>query len=98
MIKMHGFGQVNHPRGKPQTLSSTLLLGACCTLLSTPAHAYLDPGSGGLLMQLLLGGVAGMVVVIKLYWHRLLVFLKIREPAAPEDQIDSTDDAAPDQP
>jgi hypothetical protein len=36
-----------------------------------PAHAYIDPGVGGMLLQLLLGGVAGALVVIKLYWHRL---------------------------
>ncbi len=45
----------------------------------SPAYAYLDPGSGSMLLQLLLGGVAGLVVVIKLYWHRLLVKFGIRK-------------------
>lgn len=35
------------------------------------AHAYIDPGTSGMILQLLLGGVAGGLVVIKLYWHRL---------------------------
>lgn len=35
------------------------------------AHAYLDPGAGGMLLQLLLGGAAGLLVVLKLYWHRI---------------------------
>ncbi len=35
-----------------------------------PALAYLDPGTGSMLLQLLLGGVAGALVVGKLYWHR----------------------------
>jgi len=35
------------------------------------AHAYIDPGTGGMLLQLLLGGIAGSLVIIKLYWHRL---------------------------
>jgi len=35
------------------------------------AHAYIDPGTGGMLLQLLLGGVAGALVIIKLYWYRL---------------------------
>jgi hypothetical protein len=34
------------------------------------AHAYIDPGIGGMLLQLLLGGIAGALVIIKLYWHR----------------------------
>jgi hypothetical protein len=32
--------------------------------------AYLDPGSGSMLVQLLLGGVAGAAVVVKLGWER----------------------------
>jgi len=39
--------------------------------LSHPAFAYLDPGTGSIILQLLLGGVAGGMVVAKLYWHRL---------------------------
>lgn len=36
----------------------------------TQAHAYLDPGSGSMLVQLLLGGVAGAAVIVKLGWQR----------------------------
>lgn len=42
-------------------------------------YAYLDPGSGSMLLQLLLGGVAGVVVVFKLYWERLKSFLNRRD-------------------
>jgi len=41
---------------------------------------YLDPGSGSLLVQLLVGGVAAAAVAAKMYWHRLLVMLRIRKP------------------
>ena len=34
--------------------------------------AYLDPGSGSMLVQLLLGGVAGAAVIVKLGWQRVL--------------------------
>jgi len=47
--------------------------------------AYLDPGSGSMILQLLVGGVAAMGVALKLYWQRMLSFLRIRrddeEPA-----------------
>ena len=43
----------------------TALLPTC------EAHAYLDPGSGSLLLQALLGGVAAAGVLVKLYWHRI---------------------------
>ena len=37
----------------------------------SPAHAYLDPGTGSLLLQGLLGGIAGAAVFIRMYWHKL---------------------------
>ena len=41
--------------------------------------AYLDPGTGSMLVQLLVGGVAAVGVVAKLYWDRLLRLLRIRK-------------------
>lgn len=40
------------------------------------AHAYLDPGTGSLLLQGLLGGIAGAAVFIKIYWHKILSWFK----------------------
>ena len=39
-----------------------------------PAFAYLDPGTGSMMLQLLLGGVAGALVVGNLYWQRIKAF------------------------
>lgn len=47
-------------------------LASGLTLMALPAYAYLDPASGSMVLQLLLGGLAGLAVVIKLYWHKLL--------------------------
>ncbi|MET7470836.1 hypothetical protein ACFYON_22810 [Micromonospora sp. NPDC005686] len=33
--------------------------------------AYLDAGSGSLIVQAVVGGVAGVAVAAKLYWRRL---------------------------
>ena len=41
--------------------------------------AYLDPGSGSLLLQAVLGGVAAAGVIAKVYWRRLLRLLRIRK-------------------
>ena len=55
-----------------------------------PVMAYIDPGSGSLLLQLILGGVAGLFVILKLYWHRFLAVLGIREKAEePEENSES---------
>jgi len=33
--------------------------------------AYIDPSAGGMLMQLLLGGTAGLLVIVRLFWSRI---------------------------
>jgi len=35
------------------------------------ALAYLDPGSGSMIVQLLAGGVAAVGVTARLYWRRV---------------------------
>lgn len=41
-------------------------------LFSTPVYAYLDAGSGSMILQLLLGGLAGLAVILKFYWRKIL--------------------------
>jgi hypothetical protein len=40
-------------------------------LAPTNALAYIDPAAGSILLQALLGGVAGILVVGKLYYRKL---------------------------
>ena len=61
--------------------------------IDAPAHAYLDPGTGSMLLQLLLGGVAGVLVVGKLYWHRVKAFVgRGRAPCPNRDPAADSDD------
>ena len=46
--------------------------------------AYLDPASGSLIVQLILGGVAAAAVTIRLWWQRLLRILHLR-PREPRE-------------
>jgi hypothetical protein len=66
-------------------------------LLSNPPNfAYLDAGSGSLILQVLAGGAAAAAVSAKLFWKRILVFLRIRKPdeaTAPTDGGGSNSDA-----
>jgi hypothetical protein len=39
--------------------------------------AYLDPGAGSMILQALAGGVAGLVVVGKLYWARIKRVMRV---------------------
>jgi hypothetical protein len=38
---------------------------------SSPAHAYLDPGTGTMLLQAILGVIAVGLVTLKFYWQRV---------------------------
>jgi hypothetical protein len=51
----------------------------------TTVLAYLDPGSGSMILQIIAGGLAAVAVTAKLYWNRLLRFLRIKkdEPETP---------------
>ena len=38
---------------------------------AAPAYAYVDPGVGSILLQGLIAGIGGAVIILKLYWRRL---------------------------
>lgn len=58
-----------------QLLIAAILFG----VLATPAYAYIDPGSGSMILQGFLAAVAAVALTAKLWWHRLLVLLGIRK-------------------
>jgi len=43
-----------------------------------PAQAYLDPGTGSMALQLILGGVVAGLTAVRLYWARLAAFFRGR--------------------
>ncbi len=51
-------------------LASASLVGLLLLVFERPAAAYLDPGTGSMLLQVLLGGFAAVGVALRLYWHR----------------------------
>ena len=43
-------------------------------LLATPAYAYLDPGSGGIILQAILAFIAASVATLSFYWTKVKLF------------------------
>jgi len=39
--------------------------------------AYLDPSAGSMMLQIILGGVAGLLIALKLFWAKILLALGI---------------------
>jgi hypothetical protein len=40
------------------------------------AHAYLDPGTGSIILQALLGAIAATASYIIFYWNKVKIFFK----------------------
>ena len=60
-------------------------------LLTNNAQAYLDPGTGSMILQGVIAGIAMATVTIKLYWHRLVAFFKGEKLEKEEDLLAGLD-------
>jgi len=60
-------------------LQQLLTASVLFAVLAMPAYAYIDPGSGSMILQGFLAAVAAVALTAKLWWHRLLVLLGIRK-------------------
>jgi hypothetical protein len=57
---------------------------------SAATLAYIDPGTGSVLVQALVAAIAGIAVTTRLYWERIKVFLGLASP--PDDGRDAPRD------
>jgi hypothetical protein len=58
-----------------------IVLAVSLMLASVPirsAYAYLDAGTGSMILQVLLGGAAGLALAGRLYWQKLLSLFGIK--------------------
>jgi len=64
-----------------RALRITLVLAVCLSIAS-PAYAYLDPGTGSMLVSAVLGVAAALALAVKMFWYRLIGFFRGKRPAA----------------
>ena len=70
-----------------------LATGTWCLLIVVSgwpieALAYIDPGTGSMLIQGIIAAIAAVGLSLKLYWHRFLgLFRKSPRSAAPEHPL-----------
>ena len=48
-------------------------------------HAYLDPGTGSLIIQSIIAGIAMAGMAFKMYWRRISSFLTVKFRKAGQD-------------
>lgn len=54
-------------------------------LVPAQAHAYLDAGTGSMILQGLLAAAFGAAFTLKLYWHRFKAFIA-QKTSKPEEE------------
>lgn len=62
---------------KRSMFPTTLAMPALLYLpLSQVVHAYIDPGTGSLVLQAVIGALVGALVAVGLFWNRIKLFVK----------------------
>jgi len=55
---------------------SITALALCFTVSAVyDAHAYIDPGTGSYLLQLMAAGLFGLAFTIKIFWRKIKTFV-----------------------
>ena len=49
--------------------------------IATPAHAYLDPSTGSMLLSAVIGVLATLALVLKSVWYRFRALFRRADPA-----------------
>lgn len=74
--------------GRPslrRRLAWCALLGSYCLLFPPPTYAYIDPGTGSYLVQVVIAALLGVLFSLKIYWARIKTFLKGCSPFGRKD-------------
>lgn len=73
-------------------VTAILLVLGLPVIFVEPAWAYLDPGTGSMIIQGLIAGIAGVIVVLRLYWAKLKAFFA--KSPEPQESTESENDSA----
>lgn len=52
---------------------------------SSPAFAYLDPGSGSAIISAIIGAFVAAGLVVKTYWYKFKSLFSRKKPTVPEE-------------
>lgn len=64
-----------------------IIVSLCVIGYPLDALAYLDAGTGSMIIQSLIGAIVAGIYFIKMYWHRLLTFFGIRKKQGDEIEL-----------
>lgn len=73
-----------------------LLVLSLSALFPVSAFAYLDPGTGSIILQGLIAGLAAAAVVMRTYWYRIKSFFSRSESKSSLQSEESETDSSSD--
>ena len=53
---------------------------------------YLDPGSGSFIIQMLLAGLLGIAVAVRIYWKKIVKFFQKNKGGDFQEELDEMDE------
>lgn len=71
-----------------RAVGTMVVTAAAFAACPEPAYAYLDPGTASMLLQGLIGAVAGALVAIRVYWAKIRGFFTRSDRAQPTSPTD----------
>ena len=57
--------------------------------VASPAYAYLDPGTGSMLLSAVIGVAAAVGLAVKMFWYRLIGLFRGRSRSAGPGVVDA---------
>jgi hypothetical protein len=61
--------------------------------LASPAYAYLDPGTGSMLVSAVIGVVAAVGLALKMFWYRVIGLFRGKKGGIQPGPVDGTPSA-----
>jgi hypothetical protein len=79
-------------RSQPSPSSGGLLVAMLATVLAArDAHAYLDPATGSMVLQEIVGGAMACLFVVRRQWGQLKGWFTRRQPGSEASKSTGTD-------
>jgi len=79
------------------TRAGSLGLLIAIFLISTarPAYAYIDPGGSSMLLQLIVGGLAAVLMLVRRIWQRTIAHVTVPRPQTSKPLHPEADRSSP---
>ena len=81
---------------KPMKVSTKIFVILLAGVVSTPAHAYLDPSTGSMIITAIVGLFASLALAIRTYWYKLKSLFRGKD--SPEESQTEAEPEVPSDP